>query len=93
MTTITHHTPDAMLAAYASGCLPQPYALVVAAHVSLCQACRVAFEAHQSVGGAVLNAFGEKGVTDGLKSRVLLSLTHLLCRYQRISAPAFIPVL
>jgi putative transcriptional regulator len=74
MTTITHHTPDAMLAAYASGCLPQPYALVVAAHVSLCLACRVAFEAHQSVGGAVLDAFGEKGVTDGLKSRVLAQL-------------------
>ena len=54
MTEITHHTPDALMAAYAVGSLPQPFALVVAAHVSLCLECRAAFEAHQAVGGAVL---------------------------------------
>jgi len=71
MTAITHHTSDAMLAAYAAGSLPQPYALVVAAHVSLCLECRAAFEAHQAVGGALLESVGTEAVSDGLKAGVL----------------------
>ena len=54
MTEITHHTPDAMLAAFAAGSLPAPFALVVAAHVSLCTQCRAALGAHQAVGGVIL---------------------------------------
>lgn len=71
MTAITHHTPDALLAAYATGSLPHAYALVVAAHVSLCLECRAAYEAHQAGGGAVLETVDAKAVSGGLKSRVL----------------------
>jgi putative transcriptional regulator len=74
MTPITHHTPDAILAAFSSGSLPQPYALVVAAHISLCQECRAAFEAHQAVGGAVLDTVGEEDLSEGLKSSILALL-------------------
>ena len=74
MTAITHHTPDALLAAYASGSLPQPYALVVAAHISLCLECRAAYEAHQAAGGAVLESVAATNVSDGLKSSVLEQL-------------------
>lgn len=71
MTAITHHTPDALLAAYAAGSLPQPYALVVAAHISLCLDCRAAYEAHQAVGGSILEASNAEDVSEGLKSSVL----------------------
>lgn len=71
MTTIRHHIPDALLAAYAAGNLPQPFALVVAAHVSMCLDCRAALEAHQAVGGLVLEGTAPEGLSDGLKSRVL----------------------
>ena len=71
MTEIHHHTPDALLAAYAVGSLSLPFALVVAAHISLCLECRAAFEAHQAVGGAVLETVQEQGLSIGLKSRVL----------------------
>lgn len=74
MTAITHHTPDAMLAAYSSGNLPQPYALVVAAHISLCQECRAALGAHQVAGGAILDRVGEEDLSDSLKSNVLALL-------------------
>jgi len=74
MTAITHHTPDAMLAAYSSGNLPQPYALVVAAHISLCQECRAALEAHHVVGGAVLDTVGEEELSEGFKTNVLALL-------------------
>lgn len=71
MTDITHHTPDALLAAYATGSLSGPFALVVATHVSLCLECRVAFEAHQAVGGAVLDTVRTETVSEDLKYRVL----------------------
>jgi putative transcriptional regulator len=74
MTAITHHTPDAMLAAYSSGSLPLPYALVVAAHISLCQECRAALGAHQAAGGAVLDSVGEEDLSEGLKSGILALL-------------------
>ncbi|MCO6384109.1 ChrR family anti-sigma-E factor [Oceanicola sp. 502str15] len=69
--TITHHTPDALLAAYAAGSLPHPYALVVATHVSLCLECRAAYEAHQALGGVVLDAGQSAPISDGLKADVL----------------------
>jgi len=71
MTTITHHAPDALLAAYAAGNLPQPFALVVAAHISLCLDCRAAYEAHLTSGGAVLEMSNAVAVSSGLKSNVL----------------------
>ncbi|SMX43161.1 ChrR family anti-sigma-E factor [Octadecabacter ascidiaceicola] len=71
MTAITHHTPDALLAAYAAGNLPQPFALAVAAHISLCLDCRAAHEAHLVSGGAVLEASKVEAVSEGLKSNVL----------------------
>lgn len=71
MTAIHHHTPDALLAAYASGNLPQPFALVVATHVSMCLECRAALLAHQTVGGAVMEAGAQAAVSDGLKALIL----------------------
>jgi putative transcriptional regulator len=74
MTDIKHHSTDAMLAAFASGSLPQPYALVVAAHVSLCLECRAGLEAHQAAGGAVLEAIGRQEISRELKSNIMTML-------------------
>jgi putative transcriptional regulator len=71
MTVVTHHTSDNLLVAYAVGSLPHPYAVVVAAHISLCLECRSAFEAHQAVGGVVLDTSGTEAISGGLKSNVL----------------------
>ncbi|TNJ41448.1 ChrR family anti-sigma-E factor [Phaeobacter sp. B1627] len=74
MTAITHHIPDALLAAYAAGSLPQPYALVVASHISLCLDCRATFDAHQAAGGAVLDTAERAHLSNGVKARVLEQL-------------------
>jgi putative transcriptional regulator len=71
MTAITHHTSDSLLAAYAVGSLPHPYAVVVAAHISLCLECRFAFEAHLAVGGVVLDTGVTAAISGRLKSNVL----------------------
>lgn len=74
MNEIKHHIPDALIAAYAAGTLPQPFALVVATHISLCLECRAAYHGHLAVGGAVLEDLGEAIVSEGLKDNVLALL-------------------
>ena len=71
MATITHHLPDAMIAAYATGNLPHPFALVVAAHISLCPDCRASSGAHEAAGGAVMEAMGAVDLSPGVKSRIM----------------------
>ena len=74
MSAINHHVPDAMLAAYAAGTLPHTFAVAVASHVSLCAHCRVALEAHQAVGGAVLEDTNAVAVSSSLKDSIFAQL-------------------
>lgn len=74
MTAITHHIPDHVLASYAAGSLDYPFALVVAAHLSLCDSCRAGFEAHQLAGGVVLEDSTPEPVSAQCKSRLLAAL-------------------
>ncbi|MGR3724073.1 ChrR family anti-sigma-E factor [Abyssibius alkaniclasticus] len=86
MSAITHHAPDALLAAYASGNLGHPYALAVAAHISLCLDCRAAYEAHQAAGGAVLEGGGPAAMSAGRREALLAMLDA-----PRKPEPAFRP--
>jgi len=52
---ISHHIPPEIIAAYAAGSLGQAYALVVAAHVSMCDACRAELAAQEAAGGVVMS--------------------------------------
>jgi putative transcriptional regulator len=70
----THHTPDALLAAYAAGTLPYPFAVLVAAHVSLCDACRAGLEAHHLLGGLTLAGQPSADLSAGARERTLAAL-------------------
>ncbi|WP_299850434.1 ChrR family anti-sigma-E factor [uncultured Roseovarius sp.] len=74
MTDINHHIPDTLLLSYASGALAQPFALVVATHVSMCDECRARLGAHQSAGGAVLEHTDPIEVSGASKDRLLAQL-------------------
>jgi putative transcriptional regulator len=74
MTNIAHHIPPAILTAYVSGSLARPFALVVAAHVSICEECRSELAAHEAVGGALLDDFEPITVSDALRNRVFAGL-------------------
>ncbi|MBY6066666.1 ChrR family anti-sigma-E factor [Leisingera aquaemixtae] len=74
MSVIRHHIPDAMLASYAAGTLPQSFSVVVAAHVSMCAQCRAALEAHQAVGGLLLESCAAEPVSGRLRQDVLAQL-------------------
>lgn len=74
MTDPTHHLPDSMLAAFAAGALPYPFAMLVAAHVSLCDECRARLDAHRALGGLVLEGLAPAALSGGAKSRALSAL-------------------
>lgn len=61
---IKHHLTDDLIASYSAGILPEAVNLVVATHVSLCDACRAAVEAHDAVGGSVLNSCEEMAISE-----------------------------
>jgi putative transcriptional regulator len=52
--SIRHHLSDAVLTAYATGSLPEAFALVAASHVSMCDDCRARLLALEAVGGALI---------------------------------------
>ncbi|MCA0997860.1 ChrR family anti-sigma-E factor [Alloyangia pacifica] len=74
MSKITHHIPEEMLRAYAAGTLPQPFAVVIAAHVSLCDDCRSVVEAEAAVGGALLDGLAPAGVSSDARARLFAAL-------------------
>lgn len=52
---IKHHLTDDLLMGYSAGTLPEAFNLMVATHVSLCDACRAQLEACDAVGGVLMD--------------------------------------
>ena len=52
---IKHHLTDEILMGYSAGTLPEAFNLMVATHVSLCDACRAQLAACDAVGGVLLD--------------------------------------
>lgn len=52
---IKHHLNDAILMAYSAGTLPEAFNLIVATHLSMCDACRAHAASFDAVGGEVLD--------------------------------------
>ncbi len=74
MSAIQHHIPDTMITAYATGTMPYAFALVVAAHVSICESCRASLEAHEAVGGAMIENLHEVALSNTLKEKLFAQL-------------------
>jgi putative transcriptional regulator len=74
MKTIKHHLTDDLLIAYAAGNMPEAFSLIVATHISMCDTCRAALAAHESVGGALIEDTRPTAVTDDLLARTLASI-------------------
>ena len=74
MTGITHHISEDLLARYAAGRLPHPFAVVVAAHVALCDDCRACVEAHDMLGGALVERLAGADLSPGAEARLMQAL-------------------
>jgi putative transcriptional regulator len=69
-----HHPSEEMLWRYAGGGLAEPFALLVAAHLTLCPVCRRQVRDLDAIGGALLENAAADPVSGDLKSRVLAAL-------------------
>jgi len=74
MTAITHHISQDLLQAYADGGLPHAFSVVVAAHLSICDACRAELDARDLLGGAVLDDLEGAALSDNARARALAAL-------------------
>lgn len=74
MTRISHHLPENLLRAFALGALPHPFAVVVAAHVSLCDTCRAQVEAEEMLGGAMLDRAEGATLAPDARARLMAAL-------------------
>ncbi|MFP7675388.1 ChrR family anti-sigma-E factor [Marivita sp. S0852] len=73
--TVKHHLTDDLLMAYSAGNLPEAVNLIVATHISLCDACRAALDSYDAVGGAVLDTCDSAPLSsDSLNS--VLNMIH-----------------
>lgn len=74
MTDIQHHISDDLLDDYREGHLPHAFSVVVAAHLSLCDACRARHEASDMLGGALLDSAGAAVLSHGARARMMAAL-------------------
>lgn len=65
MTQIKHHLTDELLMAYSAGNLPEAFSLVVATHLSLCDACRAQAETFDALGGALVEGTASATLSPG----------------------------
>ena len=64
MSDVQHHLTDALLMSYAAGTLEEGFALVVAAHVSMCDECRARLQSFEAVGGSLVEESEAVGVSE-----------------------------
>lgn len=87
MLPVTHHIPEDIIAAYASGALPHAFAVVAATHLSLCDDCRAVAEACDALAGAAFDALDGPATDPGLRARTLAMLDAPLRKSAPIAAP------
>jgi len=75
MTDIHHHIPEPVLEAYRAGTLPHAFAVVVAAHVSLCDTCRARHEAADLLGGVFLADAPQAALRPNARAQIFEALT------------------
>lgn len=69
--TVRHHIPEETLLSYAAGDLDDATSLVVAAHLTLCPACRALSDAADDVGGVMLETLTPVAMADDALAHVL----------------------
>jgi putative transcriptional regulator len=87
MPPVTHHIPDDIIEAYATGALPHAFAVVVATHLSLCDTCRATAEACDVLAGTALDALDGPPPDAELRARTLELLDTPLSKAAPIAAP------
>lgn len=75
--TIVHHLDDATVLRYASGDLDEAFSVVVASHLSYCEACRKSVRAAEEVGGFLLEAEEDEELSPAIIERAMAGIDML----------------
>lgn len=88
MTKIKHHLTEALLMGYSAGTLPEAFNVVVATHISMCDACRAAAAEYDAVGGEVMMS-GETAelAADSLQATLALIADNMFRQEDETAAP------
>jgi len=81
--TIKHHLTPELLMAYSAGTLPEAFSLIVATHISMCDACRAELESLNAIGGALV----EDGAKAELSSDSLEATMQLIASQSDTTQP------
>lgn len=93
MSDVQHHLTDALLLSYASGTLPEGFAIVVATHVSMCDECRARLESYEAVGGALVADADAVAVSeDALEATLALIDAAPVFEPRKIKKDAVLPL-
>lgn len=91
--SILHHPDDTTLMAYATGNLAEAFSLVMAAHISLCDRCRVTLDSFDAIGGSLLDETDASIMSDDSLRNALANLDEVnqTPREPRATAPSALP--
>lgn len=71
---ISHHLTPELLLGYVAGSLPEAFNLVIATHLSLCDACRAEMAGFEAIGGALIEAAPVEVMADDSLARLMQRL-------------------
>jgi putative transcriptional regulator len=71
---IHHHLDNATLLRYASGDLDEAFAVVIAAHLAMCDECRRAAHRAEEIGGQLLETCDVEALSEGAAERMMQRL-------------------
>lgn len=74
MNPTSYHIPDHLIDAYAAGALPYAFAVVVAAHLSMCDDCRARAGAAEMLGGALMDRLEPVAMSGDARGRMMAAL-------------------
>ncbi|MFW2589711.1 ChrR family anti-sigma-E factor [Sagittula sp. SSi028] len=89
----SHHLTDALIQGYAAGTLPEAVNLIVASHVSLCDDCRAAVEAAETLGGALLETQDTAPLAENALDRAMAAIRGTAPEARPIRMPKSDPVI
>ena len=69
--SLQHHIDDSTVVSFAAGTLPGPIALVVSAHLSVCETCRERVRNAEAIGSAILDKVEPKKMSPGAVNNLL----------------------
>lgn len=74
MTQITHHITEEVLRTYRAGTLGHPFAVVVAAHLSICDECRAMSDTQDLIAGTLLSLTEGVALQPEARARMMAAL-------------------